>query len=338
MTTLAHLSKRARLAAAETAFAAHFATVAPATEASHRDALKRFCAFTAEQGVKLDPVRMHTTPSLWQGVTGDLLSAFQGELMDAGYAPRTINRMVSHLRVYLRLCAQAGVISQDDYLRAQHAKAIRKRGAEQLRAARVAAGDAPRLGRAKEIHANITEAQAAVLLNDHPNTPRGRRNRLLMHLLLHHGLRESEAAALDWKDIGTDESVTVKRSKTLTASRIKMTPETAEAFEWHRMESFLETGEDVTKGAVLRGNVKRKPDELSARRMSRFAIYAEVRSLGRDAGIPNLSPHDCRVYWALWHWNKYRDLHKLMHDGGWSSPAMPLRYTERAEEAKGYKF
>lgn len=332
MTTLAHLSKRARLAAAESAFAAHFATVAPATEASHRDALKRFCAFTAEQGVKLDPVRMHTTPSLWQGVTGDLLSAFQGELMEAGYAPRTINRMVSHLRVYLRLCAQAGVISQDDYLRAQHAKAIRKRGAEQLRAARVAAGDAPRLGRAKEIHANITEAQAAVLLNEHPGTPRGRRNRLLMHLLLHHGLRESEAAALDWRDVGMREigmrDIVIKRSKTLSEARVQMTYETAEVLALFRSI-------DGDTGPLFRGNVKRRPDELSARRMSRFAIYAEVRSLGRDAGIPNLSPHDCRVYWALWHWNKYRDLHKLMHDGGWSSPAMPLRYTERAEEAKG---
>jgi len=46
-------------------------------------------------------------------------------------------------------------------------------------------------------------------------------------------------------------------------------------------------------------------------------------------GLANLSPHDCRHYWAT-QWAGKVDVLRLQEAGGWNSLAMPRRYVERA--------
>ena len=46
----------------------------------------------------------------------------------------------------------------------------------------------------------------------------------------------------------------------------------------------------------------------------------------RRASITDFSPHTCRHTWATWHYAKYKDLQKLMDEGGWSSLAMVMIY------------
>ncbi|MBC8492724.1 MAG: site-specific integrase, partial [Chloroflexi bacterium] len=45
------------------------------------------------------------------------------------------------------------------------------------------------------------------------------------------------------------------------------------------------------------------------------------------------SAHDCRHYWATQAARSGTPIDRLQDAGGWSSPAMPLRYVEAAKIA-----
>ncbi len=73
--------------------------------------------------------------------------------------------------------------------------------------------------------------------------------------------------------------------------------------------------------------------------MSERAITDRVKTLGEAIGITGLSAHDCRHYWATSAVRNGTDIKSLQDAGGWSSPAMPLRYAESASIAnKGVKL
>lgn len=67
--------------------------------------------------------------------------------------------------------------------------------------------------------------------------------------------------------------------------------------------------------------------------MSIRAINARVGELGRALGLNNLNPHDCRHSWASQAIRSGTDIKSLQDAGGWTSPAMPLRYAEGAAVA-----
>jgi integrase len=62
-------------------------------------------------------------------------------------------------------------------------------------------------------------------------------------------------------------------------------------------------------------------------------IRRKVGELGRAVGLQHLSPHDCRHAWATFATRTGTSVKALQDAGGWSSPAMPLRYAESAEIA-----
>ena len=67
--------------------------------------------------------------------------------------------------------------------------------------------------------------------------------------------------------------------------------------------------------------------------MSERAITARVRELGAAVGAAGLSAHDLRHAWATRAARNGTPLDRLQDAGGWSSPAMPLRYVEAARVA-----
>ena len=67
--------------------------------------------------------------------------------------------------------------------------------------------------------------------------------------------------------------------------------------------------------------------------MSDRAITDRVRALGEEIGIEGLSAHDCRHFWATQAARNGTPVNRLQDAGGWSSPAMPLRYVEAAKVA-----
>ena len=76
----------------------------------------------------------------------------------------------------------------------------------------------------------------------------------------------------------------------------------------------------------------RKGGELEAAGITERSISVRVRTLGARVGIEGLSSHDCRHYWAT-NWAGKVDLFRLQEAGGWTSLAMPRRYTEWSQIA-----
>jgi integrase len=62
--------------------------------------------------------------------------------------------------------------------------------------------------------------------------------------------------------------------------------------------------------------------------MTAGAINKRVGFLGEQIGLHGLSPHDCRHYWATSATRGGTNLKNLQDAGGWTSPAMPMRYIE----------
>jgi integrase len=85
-------------------------------------------------------------------------------------------------------------------------------------------------------------------------------------------------------------------------------------------------------GIVWRGSRKGKGG-LTEQGISERAITDRVRVLGEEIGINGLSAHDCRHYWAPQAARNGKPIDRLQEAGGWSSPAMPLRYIEAARVA-----
>jgi integrase len=60
-------------------------------------------------------------------------------------------------------------------------------------------------------------------------------------------------------------------------------------------------------------------------------LTKRVRTLGKAIGLTGLSAHDCRHYWATQAARNGTPVDRLQDAGGWNSPAMPLRYVEKAK-------
>lgn len=73
--------------------------------------------------------------------------------------------------------------------------------------------------------------------------------------------------------------------------------------------------------------------------MTYRAITVRMRKLGEDVGLYGLSAHDCWYYWATQVARSGTQIDRLQDAGGWSRPAMPLRYVEAAKIANdGVRF
>src|SRR5690606_1382364 len=118
-----------------------------------------------------------------------------------------------------RLAAKAGVIPP-----AEHALIREVRGYGSTEGKRVdEVREHTRVGHKKEEAIVLTAVQARQLKTQHPPTPQGLRDRLLICLLLDLGLRASEVAVLTVEDLAEPGTITVYRQKTDTADRMELT-------------------------------------------------------------------------------------------------------------------
>ncbi len=280
---------------------------------------------------------LQTKPLAWSGVTWGLVEAFKLWLLDHGYAISTINRKLATIHVYSNLAVKAGIIDQTEGnmihlvkgYAGKEAKHIDERRDTTRRPGRGADGK----GAKKAAHVSLDLDQATALKRQ-PDTPQGRRDAVIMALLLDHGLREGELVALDVsafklernaKGIVTDGVFTFYRPK---VDKIQTHRLTADALRV--VAAWLNTDANAM-GPLLRGS--RKGGKLTNAGMTERAIAARVAAIGLRVGIEGLSPHDCRHYWATRAAAQGTDPFALRDAGGWSSMAMPSRYVEAAKIA-----
>lgn len=284
-----------------------------------------FADYLAAAGVLVDAAALQTTPSAWQGMTWGIVEGFVKWQLQAGHAVASLNRRLSTVKVYAKLAAKAGAINAQDLALIKTVAGYSPKEAKRVNAGR----EKTRVGSKKAEHVSITDDQAARLKAQPLNTPQGRRDAVLMALLLDHGLRVGEVALLTVAniDLKTGMIVNFYRPKVDKVQNNKLSADALKA-----LRAYFEHNDAPALGPLLRGS--RKGGKLDQAGMSETCITERVRKLGADFGIKGLSAHDCRHYWATYWGNRVEKLPKgvftLQEAGGWNSLTMPRRYVESA--------
>ncbi len=306
---LAQAGRAANAAAAARVFAQYRARLAEETRRRHDADLACFATYLAAANV-ISPgdttgdIALGTTPARWAGVTWGLVAAFVEWQLQQGYAVGSVNVRLSTVKVYARLAAKAGSIPPEEYALIKLVAGFRFVEGRRVDAQRP---QTRKEGAKKAAPVSISQAQAdALKLQDDP------RDRLLMCLLLDHGLRVGEVASLVAEDFDLERGVLrfyrQKVDKTQTHQLSDDTLAAAAAF-------FADYQNITTLFGVDR------------------TIRRHVEALGAAVGLVGLSPHDCRHAWATFATRAGTQIKALQDAGGWNSPAMPLRYAESNEIA-----
>jgi len=335
----------ANRAAARHVFSDYRSRKAANTLQAHEQALTLFADFLAGiDGTRADL----TTPAGWTGITWGLIETFKRHMLNEGYAISTINLNLSILKTYARLASKAGTLDKVEYLQIKDVSGYSRKetkhidaGRERTRRPGWKAGQ--RITRKKADHTPIPKATARALKRDHDDNPQGRRDAVLMCILLDLGLRCGEVAALTVGNVNLpDGTLTFYRSKVDKEQTHNMPRDLLRA-----MRAYFKAGDaPLAADAPLlrssrRGYEKRGPDgsttttppRLTDAGMSERAITARVKALGNAHGISKLSAHDCRHFWATSVARSGTDAFVLQEAGGWNSLAMPRRYVEAAQIA-----
>lgn len=305
--------------AAQNVFVDYLSRKSGNTIRSHAASLGRFAEYLDAVGVMSG--QLQYDPEAWRGVTHGLVKGFRNWMVTEGDAIASINVRLSAVKTYARLAMDSGAIRPEEGILIAGVRGYSQKEGKRLNERR----EITRRGDKKAQHVSITVAQAR-LLKDQPDTPQGRRDALMMCLLLDHGLRVGEIARLEVTDfdLRTGE-LRFYRPKVDKTQTHKMTVDTFRA-----VMAWFQGGEVPAAGPVLRGSTK--GGALSAAGMTERAITKRVRMLGKAVGLTGLSAHDCRHYWATF-WAGKVDVIRLQEAGGWSSLAMPRRYIEESEIA-----
>lgn len=285
------------------------------------------------RAASLQPGDLENDPGAWQGITWGIVEAFRRWMLGEGLAIGTINFRLSTVRTFAGLAAKAGAIAPEALLMIKGVSGYRLSEGEHIDKAREAEDIPTRAGAKKAEPVSITPAQAKQLKTQ-PDTPQGRRDAVIMAILLDHGLRCGELAGLTVDNIDLDaETITFDRPKVHKRQTHKMTRASRRA-----LAAYLANDQPMLSGALLLATRKgghrgEGGGKLAGVGMTERAITERVRYLGALIGLDGLSAHDCRHYWATQAARNGTHMERLKDAGGWSSLAMPSRYIEAAKIA-----
>lgn len=272
-----------------------------------------------------DAQTLQADPTAWAGVTWGLVTGFLKWMLAHEYSTGSANRKLSTVRVYAKMAMQAGAIDAEDGALIRTVTGYGGKESKRIDEKRAEAGVKTRKGSKKAEHVKISKDQAQALKTC-PDTPQGRRDAVIMCLMLDHGLRVGEVAELDVTAFDLKAGTfTFYRRKVDKWQTHRMTPDMVRA-----VAAWLHTDAPAL-GPLLRGS--RKGGALTDPGMTERAITERVMVLGEELGLVGLSAHDCRHHWASRAAGAGTDAFALRDAGGWNSMAMPSRYVEAATVA-----
>ncbi|MEO8393483.1 MAG: tyrosine-type recombinase/integrase [Chloroflexota bacterium] len=273
-----------------------------------------------------ESLRLYSDPAAWSGITYGLIAGFVRWLLQNGYAVGTVNLKLSTVKQYAKLAFQAQALSAEQHALIRTVTGFQFKEHKRVSEQRCAAGTATRKGVKKAEAVSLDKSQVRALKTQ-PDTPQGRRDALLMCLLLDHGLRVGELAALDVTAFDLAAGLMIfDRPKVNKVQTHELTSDTLRA-AW----AWFASGDAPAIGKLLRGS--RKGGRLTNVGMSERAITQRVADLGALIGVVGLSAHDLRHSWATRAARNKTDAFDLRDAGGWNSLAMPSRYVEAAKIA-----
>lgn len=280
--------------------------------------LTLFAQYLALAGIIVTADQLMTNIAAWQGITHGLVEGFNRYQVQEGYAFGSINVRLATVKRYCKIAAKAHVIAPADYGLITTVEGYSHKEGRNLDKTR----EVTRKGAKKAEAVTVSKEQATLLKHGQPDTPQGRRDALLMCLLLDHGLRCGEIAALTLHNVNLNEELlTFYREKVDMEQIHALTKDTRIA-----LRLYLEWADLAPGDYLLRGSRRSLTGDRLQGRMSERAITARVNELGDRIGIENLSAHDGRHAWATFAIKAGTDVKALQDAGGWKSPVMPLRY------------
>lgn len=293
--TLREAGQAANQAASAGVFQSALAELSANTRKSYQEDLRTWADYLASAGVEVAGCDFYQSADDWQGVTFGLVAGFKEWLLQQGYAIASVNRRLSCVRKFCALAAAAGVLAGNDLALIQTVRTIRKNAGlerdkqrartriQQVRLRRGANAGHTRPAAKKAKPVSLTTEQAKQL-KQQPNTPQGRRDALLMRLLLDQGLRAGEAAALQVTDFNLK-----TRQMTFWREKVKMEQTHNLTADTHRaLLAYFEAGDAPALGPLLQGS--RKGGRLDGPGMTTTAISQRVRTLGEAIGVHYTNP------------------------------------------------
>lgn len=252
----------------------------------------------------------------WKDVTHGIVEGFVHWQLIQGFAIGSVNVRLSTIKTYCKLASLSGFLSQNELAKIKLVEGFRHKEGKNVDESR----KTNRVGPKKAEAIVLTKEQAKQLKNDHPDTPQGWRDRVLMCFFLDHGLRCGELASLVCSDIDLSAGTFhLYRKKVDKDQNHRLTQSTLLALTNYFKHIQLKPNEQLLRGS------KKSPDgSKMSGGMSTRAITARVNYLGKKIGIQNLSAHDGRHTWGTHAAREGTDIASLVNAGGWSSPSTPL--------------
>jgi integrase len=285
------------------------------TRRRQHDDLAVFARYLGFAGIQVTAQQLINDITAWQPMTHGLVSGFLRYQEQEGYAIGSINVRLATVKRYCSIAAESHVIDAATAGLITKVKGYSHKDGRNIDKDR----EITRKGVKKAEPIVISKEQAVQLKQQQPDTPQGRRDALLMCLLLDHGLRCGEIAGLTLSCVNlNEETLTFYREKVDMEQTHLLTKDTRVA-----LRRYLECVQLRPDDSLLMGS--RRGGQLLGR-MSERAITARMNELGERIGIQGLSAHDGRHAWATFAIKAGTDIKALQDAGGWKSPHMPLRY------------
>jgi site-specific recombinase XerD len=291
--------------------------LAARTKRRQRDDLTLFARYLGEAGIAVTWQELFEDITTCRMITYGLVSGFVRWQQREGFAIGSINVRLATVKRYCSIAAKAHVLDTNTLALIKEVKGFSHKDGRNIDQGR----ETTRIGKKKAEPVQISKDQAAQLKREQPDTPQGRRDALLMCLLLDHGLRCGEIATLTLHCVNlNDETLTFYREKVNIVQIHQFTKDTRVALRRYLECVQLQPGDPLLQGSRRSGKLEG--------RMSERAITARVNVLGErlSVSIKGLSAHDGRHAWATFAIKAGTDVKALQDAGGWKSPVMPLRY------------
>lgn len=318
---LAEIGAAADAMASHTIFSDYQARRAANTLRRQLDDLQLFCSYLRAAGVTKSAELLYSEPASWAGITAGLIKGFVQWQLQQGYSIGSINSRLATIKTYCKLATDAGMLSALQLARISLVKGYRQKEGRNIDRER----SISRREGAKKAQWTLLNAGHVALLKQQPATRIGRRDAAMIHLFLDLGLRCGELRDLEVANLDLAAGL-------LVFYREKVDKEQKHQLRGSTLAAMMNYLPDIAGHRYLfPGQQKKETGE--ERPLDERSINDRVRVLGTRIGLPTLSPHDLRHYWATDLANNGTDIKSLQEAGGWSSPAMPLHYISGAEIA-----
>lgn len=329
---LANIGQIANAYASQTAFSRYQEKLSANTLRRHLDDLMVFVRYLVATGVPVDISTSEKlkacaqflmyTPTAWQDMTHGLVEAFVAWQLTQKYAIGSINVRLSTVKSYCKMAVKAGVLDETEFALIKLVTGYKHKEGRNVDAKRGAKNARRGTKKADPVFLN---KEQVIQLKQQPDTPQGRRDALLICLLLDHGLRCGEIANLKRGHFDTVEgTLTFYREKVDKTQTHTLTNDTRTALM--RYLQVCTPGEYLLVGSCKGGTIT---SSMSERAITKRFNYLCKKILG----IEQVSAHDGRHTWTERALKAGTNIKALQDAGGWNSPAMPLRYAKSASIA-----